>query len=120
MFQELLAHRLKHRFKNWRKRSISPSVNHRGTKKMKQAPDMPGYQPTVTNNAIEDQKAINMMKSPDVGDDSVKQLMNTTYPVRRRDVIKGTSVAKLKKLFPRLFTVEQVGRGLAIVFCSAH
>ena len=81
---------------------------------------MPGYQPTVKNSPIDDQKYIDLMKSPDVGDERAKELMNSTFPVRRQDVMKGTSISKLKKLYPRLFTVEQVGKDLTIVAGSAH
>ena len=103
-----MAQRLKNKFKNGRKRSSSPTVlNQRRGAKPKLAPDMPGYQPPVKNCAVEDQRSINVMKT-DADEDTVKKLMLSTFPIRRQDVIKGTTVSKLKKLYPRLFTLEQV------------
>ena len=82
--------------------------------------DVPGYQPEVKNSPVDDQRSINEMKKPEVAAETVKELMRSTFPVRRQDVLKGLSIAKLKKLYPHLFTPEEVRPLNKSVICLVY
>ena len=86
-------------------------VEHRkqhADKRYKVDSQLPGYTPPVENPALEDQRSINRMCAPDTSEEDVKQLMVSTFAIRRQEVIKGTGMRRLQKRFPKLFSQEQV------------
>lgn len=110
--QDHLAHRLKSKFKNARKRSYSPCVvsvrEAKQDKKRRTIGELPGHAPEVVRTRLEDEISMNAMLHDDAAQDVINSGLDATFPRRRQEVLGGTSVKKLKKLYPKLFDKDQV------------
>ena len=107
--QKALANRLKNKFKNKRKASSSPPIVAKRSALKSPTYGLPGYLPQVENPPIFDQRKINEMKTDAANDAAVREGMNATFPLRRKQIVKEkTSVKKIKKMYPHLFTESQV------------
>ena len=91
---------------------MSPEVvaRRRASSSSKGSYELPGYLPPVENSTIMDQRLINKLKGGDSDTAEERaEAMNATFPFRRRQVVKERlSVRKMKKVYPHLFTMEQV------------
>ncbi|XP_043240711.1 uncharacterized protein LOC122391114 isoform X1 [Amphibalanus amphitrite] len=113
-----LTRKLNIKFRNMRKRSVSPSVvefREERSKKRQQyrqvtVAKLPNYNLPVVNTATTDEGLINLMKFDKNAD--THELMISTFPRRRQELLgtkgrRGMTMAALKRRFPALFTFEQ-------------
>ena len=56
---------------------------------------------------MDDEKSIHSMRKPE-GSDDVNVNMELTFPRRRQEVLKPTTVKKMRKVYPQLFGKDQV------------
>ena len=117
--QKILTKKLNVKFKNVRKRSLSPSVREYRDERAKKrersrevrVEKLPDYNPPVVNTATTDEGLINKLKFDNTAD--VQQLMISTFPRRRQEILgtrgrTGMSMSALKRRYPTLFTLDQV------------
>ena len=120
--QKVLTKKLSVKFKNVRKRSLSPSVREYSDERAKKrersrevrVEKLPDYNPPVVNTTTTDEGLINKLKFDNTADvHGTCMLMISTFPRRRQEILgtrgrSGMSMSALKRRYPTLFTLNQV------------